>query len=317
MTEVNVTKVWDDNDNQDGVRPVNVTVELFADGVKINETVLNEGNGWKFTFTDLPVKNNGQVINYTVNETAIANYTAVITNETAYNWTVINNHTPLVTEVNVTKVWDDNNNQDDVRPVNVTVELFADGVKINETILNEGNGWKFTFPNLPVYKDGVVIVYTVNETPVANYTVNITVNADGTFVINNTHVPLVTELNVTKVWNDSDNQDGVRPVNVTVYLFANGNLINQTVLTADNDWKHTFPDLDVYENGQVINYTIAEVAVTDYTVVITNDTAYDWTVTNTYVPNMTEVNVTKVWDDNNNQDGVRPVNVTVVYLLMV
>ena len=143
VTNLTVIKVWDDNNNQDGVRPVNVTVELFADGVKINETVLNEGNGWKFTFTDLPVKNNGQVINYTVNETAIANYTAVITNETAYNWTVINNHTPLVTEVNVTKVWDDNNNQDDVRPVNVTVELFADGVKINETVLNEGNSWKF------------------------------------------------------------------------------------------------------------------------------------------------------------------------------
>ena len=184
VTNLTVIKVWDDNNNQDGVRPVNVTVELFADGVKINETVLNEGNGWKFTFTDLPVKNNGQVINYTVNETAIANYTAVISNETAYNWTVINNHTPLVTEVNVTKVWDDENNQDGVRPVNVTVELFADGVKINETVLNEGNGWKFTFPNLPVYKDGVVIVYTVNETPVANYTVNITVNDDGTFVIN-------------------------------------------------------------------------------------------------------------------------------------
>ena len=145
----------------------------------------------------------------------------------------------------------------------------------------------------PVYKDGVVIVYTVNETPVANYTVNITVNDDGTFVINNTHIPEVTELNVTKVWNDSDNQDGIRPVNVTVYLFANGNLINQTVLTADNDWKHIFTDLAVYNNGQVINYTIAEVAVTDYTIVITNDTAYNWTVTNTHesVPNMTIVKI--------------------------
>ena len=298
VTNLTVIKVWDDNNNQDGVRPVNVTVELFADGVKINETVLNEGNGWKFTFTDLPVKNNGQVINYTVNETAIANYnytvnetaianyTAVITNETAYNWTVINNHTPLVTEVNVTKVWDDNNNQDDVRPVNVTVELFADGVKINETVLNEGNSWKCTFPELPVYNNGKVINYTVNETPVANYTVNITVNDDGTYVINNTHVPLETEVNVTKVWDDENNQDGVietevnvtkvwddennqdgvRPVNVTVELFADGVKINETILNEGNGWKFTFPNLPVYKDGVVIVYTVNETPVANYTV---------------------------------------------------
>ena len=293
MTEVNVTKVWDDANNQDGVRPVNVTVELFADGVKINETVLSADNDWKFTFPNLPVYKDGVVIVYTVNETPVANYTVDITVNDDGTFVINNTHIPEVTEVNVTKVWTDNDNQDGVRPVNVTVELFADGVKINETVLSADNGWKFTFPELPVYKDGVVIVYTVNETPVANYTVNITVNDDGTFVINNTHVPLVTELNVTKVWNDSDNQDGIRPVNVTVYLFANGNLINQTVLTDDNDWKHIFTDLAVYNNGQVINYTIAEVAVTDYTIVITNDTAYNWTVTNTHesVPNMTIVKI--------------------------
>ena len=94
---------------------------------------------------------------------------------------------------------------------------------------------------------------------------------------------------MTKVWNDSANRDGLRPSNVTVYLFANGVLINSTNLTEANDWKHTFPDLDVYENGKAINYTIAEVSVDNYTVAITNDTAYNWTVTNTHIsiPNMT------------------------------
>ena len=57
---------------------------------------------------------------------------------------------------------------------------------------------------------------------------------------------------MTKVWVDNDNQDGVRPENVTVYLFANGVLINSTNLTAENGWKFTFPDLDVYANGEVI-----------------------------------------------------------------
>ena len=294
--------------NDDILKPVTISLTL------------NKGSDTTVTlFVSDLLEQSSVVMNLVTNVTEEGEFTnfANVTTDTPETNYTNNNATNTtktgdeVTNLTVIKVWDDNNNQDDVRPVNVTVELFADGVKINETVLNEGNSWKCTFPELPVYNNGKVINYTVNETPVANYTVNITVNADGTFVINNTHIPEVTELNVTKVWNDENNQDGVRPVNVTVYLFANGNLINQTVLTADNDWKHTFPDLDVYENGQVINYTIAEVAVTDYTIVITNDTAYDWTVRNSHTPLRTSVNVTKVWDDENNQDGVRPVNVTV------
>ena len=189
------------------------------------------------------------MIVYTVNETPVANYTVDITVNDDGTFVINNTHVPLVTEVNVTKVWTDNDDQDKVRPVNVTVELFANGVKINETILSEENGWKFTFPELPVYEGGVVIVYSVNETPVANYTVDITVNDDGTFVINNTHVPEVTEVNVTKVWDDENNQDGVRPVNVTVELFADGVKINETVLNEGNGWKFTFPNLPVYKDA--------------------------------------------------------------------
>ena len=78
-------------------------------------------------------------------------------------------------------------------------------------------------------------------------------------------------------------------------MFANGKLINSTNLTEANGWKFTFPDLDVYEDGKVINYTIAEVSVEGYTVLITNGTAYLWNVTNTHIPEVTELNVTKVW----------------------
>ena len=204
-------------------------------------------------------------------------------------WNVTNTHIPEVTELNVTKVWNDSDNQDGIRPNNVTVYLFANGVKINETNLTEANGWKFTFPDLDVYKEGKVINYTIAEVSVEGYTVEITNGTAYLWTVTNTHIPEVTELNVTKVWNDSGNRDGLRPSNVTVYLYANGKLINSTNLTEANDWKHTFPDLDVYENGKVINYTIGEVSVDNYTVAITNDTAYNWTVTNTHIsiPNMT------------------------------
>ena len=53
-----------------------------------------------------------------------------------------NSHTPAKVEKSVTKVWDDNNNQDGIRPTEIKVQLYANGTPVgNETVLNEGNAW--------------------------------------------------------------------------------------------------------------------------------------------------------------------------------
>ena len=179
---------------------------------------------------------NGEAINYTITEASVEGYTVNITNGTAYVWTVTNTHIPDVTDLNVTKVWNDSDNQDGIRPDNVTVYLYANGVLINETNLTADNEWTFTFTDLPVNENGVLINYTIREVSVEGYDVAITNGTAYIWIVTNTHIPEVTEVNVTKVWNDSENQDGIRPDNVTVYLYANGVLINETNLTADNEW---------------------------------------------------------------------------------
>ena len=141
---VTVKKIWDDNDNQDGFRPVNVTVQLLADGEVINSTVLSNATGWNYTFTNLPVSKEGVDINYTISEVSVANYTANITSDGNGNWTINNTHIPELTSVNVTKVWNDDNNQDGLRPVNVTVQLLADGIVVNSTVLSNVTGWNYT-----------------------------------------------------------------------------------------------------------------------------------------------------------------------------
>ena len=72
---------------------------------------------------------------------------------------------------NVEKVWDDNDDTKGRRPDSVTVQLTADGSTIyndqelEKVVLNEGNGWRYTFANLPKYTDtGTVIAYSVVET---------------------------------------------------------------------------------------------------------------------------------------------------------
>jgi hypothetical protein len=69
--DIEVTKVWNDNNNQDGIRPESITVKLLADGVDIATATLSEANGWKATFGGLEVNKDGKAINYTIEEVAV------------------------------------------------------------------------------------------------------------------------------------------------------------------------------------------------------------------------------------------------------
>jgi uncharacterized repeat protein (TIGR01451 family)/fimbrial isopeptide formation D2 family protein len=146
--------------------------------------------------------------------------------------------------------------------------------------------------------NGTLIAYDVNETVVANYTVDITRN-NVSFVINNTHVIELINVTVVKVWNDGNNISGKRPANVTVVLFADGVNITSTTLSVSNNWTHTFEDLAKFKNnGTLIKYSIAEVnvGVPGYTTNITNSTPYYWIVNNTYVPDVNKTaNKTKAF----------------------
>ncbi|WP_292750273.1 Cna B-type domain-containing protein, partial [Methanobrevibacter sp.] len=293
-------KVWTDNDNQDGVRNASVTIHL----VKNNETViatvvLNDTNNWRYVFEGLDkYQNNGTLINYTVTEDELENYTVKITGNN-YEFIVNNTHVIELVNVTVVKVWTDNNNQDGVRPDNVTVNLIKNETVIRTAVLNDTNNWTFTFHDLDKYENyGTLIVYSINETEVINYTAEIT-GDNVSFVINNTHVIELINVTVVKVWNDGNNISGQRPANVTVVLLADGTAIKNTTLSVSNDWTYTFEGLDKFRhNGTLIKYSIDEVdvGVPGYTTNITNSTPYYWIVNNTYAPDVNKTaNVSTVY----------------------
>ncbi|MBE6494422.1 MAG: Cna B-type domain-containing protein, partial [Methanosphaera stadtmanae] len=147
---------------------------------------------------------NGTIINYTIEEINIPNNYTPTYNEN----TIINTHTPELTNITVSKNWNDSNNQDGIRPDNIIVNLLADG-EINESIvLNQSNNWMHEFNNLPKYKNGKLIIYSVNESYIPEgYHVNIT-NCSNNFNIINTHITENTTIEVSKIWNDTNNQDG-------------------------------------------------------------------------------------------------------------
>src|SRR5699024_1225619 len=100
------------------------------------------------TFDDLPKFANGEEIQYSVTENAVAEYSTSIETsavETGLNSVVTNTYTPEETTATVTKFWNDGDNQDGNRPETVTVQLLADGEPEGEpVILTSAENWTYT-----------------------------------------------------------------------------------------------------------------------------------------------------------------------------
>lgn len=282
-TSVSVEKKWSDASNQDGVRPSSVSVQLYANGkVSGDPVTLDAANSWKHTWSGLDKNASGKAIVYTVKEVNVpGGYVSETAGDAASGYTITNKHTPGVTAVCGVKTWDDNDDQDGVRPKSITVDLLADGEKIQSKTVTAANGWKYSFEGLPQFKDGKKITYTVSEQPVEGYKTTI----DGT-TITNTHETEKTSVSVEKKWKDQDNKDGSRPSSVSVQLYANGVASGSTVtLDAANSWKHTWSGLDKNAAGKAITYTVKETSVPHgYTSTISGDMASGFMVTNSHTP---------------------------------
>ncbi|THE09336.1 Cna B-type domain-containing protein [Enterococcus hirae] len=277
-TEVKGTKTWDDADNQDGKRPDSITVNLLADGEQIATKVVTENDGWSYEFQNLPKYKDGKEIVYTVIENQVADY-----NTETNGFDITNHHTPETTEVKGTKTWDDANNQDGKRPDSITVNLLADGEQIATKAVTENDGWSYEFQNLPKYKDGKEIVYTITENAVENYTTEI----EG-FNITNTYNPGKISGTVVKHWEDKNNQAGIRPDSIKIQLYANGEKQGQPVeLTEKGNWMYSWKELEARDkDGKAIQYSIKEVDVADgYTATITGENTGNLLITNTHTFN--------------------------------
>ena len=301
-TSVSVRKVWTDSDNQDGIRPESISVQLKADGKASGDpVVLNEANTWTYTWTKLAKNANKTEIQYTVDEVDVpSGYTKTVTKEST-GYVITNTHNPETTSINGTKTWSDNDNQDGKRPTSITVNLLANGTKVDSKEVTANDNWKYEFTNLPKYAAGNEITYTVEEDAVEGYEATV----DG-YNITNTHKPETTKVEGTKTWNDSDNQDGIRPDSITVNLFANGTKVDSKEVTANDNWKYSFTNLPKYAAGNEIIYTVSEELVDGYEASVN-----DYNITNTHETEKIEVSGIKSWDDNNNQDGKRPESITV------
>ena len=324
-TQISVTKVWDDAENQDGKRPAEITVNLLANGTGIDSATLSKDNGWSHTFSDLDKKSGGEDIVYTISEEEISGYTpayASSTDEEGYPvWTITNSYSPESTYVSGQKIWHDGDNQDGMRPQQITIILKADGVEVKRASTYANKGWAWSFNDLPKYKNGKEIQYSIEEVAIDGYTATIS-NVDGKtneYIIDNTHKPETISVSGGKNWDDANNQDGVRPSGITVKLNATNVAMEERTATAEApDYEWIFENLPRYQNGVEVQYVATEVqsdelTANNYTLTDTTPASYDSdgnykgiVFTNTHVPATVEISGSKDWDDEDDQDGIRP-----------
>lgn len=273
------TKTWKDNNNGYETRPEFIVIRLQRyngeswSNYSVEEVYPDANGKWTYSFAELPKYDySGTKYEYRVQELPleetdegyyIPTYPETVETHEDITCDILNTLSGK-TELGGDKVWKDNNNAYNTRPNSIIVNLLANGEKVRELEVSEGESgdWRFLFANLIKYDDeGVKIEYTIEENEVIDYVGKVEENT-----ITNT-LTGKTEVSGIKIWHDSDNDYETRPDSITVKLLANGEEIKEKQVTAgeDGQWKFTFEDLDEYDDeGVKIVYTVDEVPVPRY-----------------------------------------------------
>ena len=165
-----------------------------------------------------------------------------------------------LTDVTIEKIWDDDNNRDDIRPESLDVTL-SNGMAVT---LNEENGWKATIEDLPVYDKGTKINYTWSEVTTDGYelignVVNVYVTT-----LTNYHKPSETTIIIKKIWDDFDDISQIRPNEITVDLLVDDEVIDTLTITASDNWEGAFTGLNEFDGGVKIEYVVREREIPEY-----------------------------------------------------
>jgi len=196
-TEYTVEKVWVGDEGTE-MRPSSIQITLYgADGKIVTKDVdgnlitnpvtltaanasSSDSNIWTYTFTNLPSKTEDDTyIKYYAEESVSVSediekfeeYKSTGA-ETINGCKFVNRLKPTLFKV--TKIWDDDNDRDGIRPTSLTLILKANGEKYKEiTLTGTGNYWTYEFYDLPLYINGKRVTYTVEEiVPEGYYQVN-------------------------------------------------------------------------------------------------------------------------------------------------
>lgn len=296
-------KTWQDDDDQEGLRPETITIELYQNGKFLKDTVTSAAESWQYEFKNLlTFDSTGQAYQYTIKEVSMPDYESEINPETNQ----IVNTLVGKTEVKGQKTWlGDGGEEGGYRPESIIVHLLRNGTIIKAIEVTADNDWRFEFLDLPKYDEkGKLYLYTIKEVAVPNYQTKY--DEDGFDIVNELK-PLI-EITGEKIWRDNENSESLRPTTITIELYRNDILQKELEVTKETDWQYEFKNLEKFDDaGELYIYKVVEKKVTNYFSEVLAD---NQSIINTLVGE-TEITGEKIWDDNENSAGLRPKAITV------
>lgn len=208
----------------------------------------------------------------------------------------INNEYAAIADVTyeVAKIWDDDNNRDGIRPEKLSVDLMANGSKV-ETVNLEGDSWSYKWENLPrVNEKNETLTYSVVEKVTSGYEQTNVETKDDKTTFTNKHIPAMIneedddpendgKFTVVKIWEDGDDLLQFRPKMIMINLLANGEVIETVpvIENADGLWMHTFTGLYKFADGEEIEYTVEEDKADGYAAKISGSVSSGFEIVNT------------------------------------
>ena len=309
LIDIEVEKVWNFPVVAD-IIPPDLPIRLIgtANGEIVTQhEVTLTGPNWSYIFRNVPSHYNGVGIIWTVEEVLPLGWEqapleTILREDGTFKVAkfILTNNLILI-DIDVEKAW--NFPADvDVTPPNLPIRLIGtingeDDPVVELEITLTGPDWTHTFTDLPLYHNGILIEWTVEEElPLgwAKGPLDI-IFEDGRvvkIVLTNVYVPdyvplrTTREKSVVKLWDDGNNAEGLRPVQIEVHLLKNGEVYRIVFLNEANQWSHYFLNLWMYDENRVnYEYRIIEIVPYRYSEYIEyNPVTGVWRITNTLIP---------------------------------
>lgn len=327
--EIKGTKSWKMGEYDNVKLPKEITVQLKNGDLLLEEKIVtsDENGEWSYSFVVPKYNADGTEAEYKIEELPITFYRA---SYDGYN--IINTYVaPFEVELPdiVKKIKGEN------APKTNFEFLFKgkanapmpDGSNGNQKILKINGEGKTEVGKITFTEPGEY-VYTVYELSgnesgwkydTANYTITFILSDNGhnlsckqTILKNDTETDSIVFVNTfdeselsqnikitgTKTWIHGDNPEANRPESIIVYVYGDGELVAQRLVTAADNWKYSFDLPRRNENGDTIKYTIDESEVENYSKQISG---YDLINTYDKAPTESQPN-----SNGNDSSGSRP-----------
>ena len=242
---VSVSKVWNDAGDKDGIRPKELSIQLYANGEEEGDPVsLKEKDGkWEYTWKNLDVLDaDGKKITYTAKETVCPDGYRNNEKSVTLSGTTVSVRSAVdegKVNVDVLKQWADDKPLVD----SITVQLLADGKALEgkTAVLDAENKWSAQFSDLSAEKDGEDIIYSVKEIAAAGFTSD-DIDLSGNDPVKAGNIKIEKEPNpwrsdytfYTVSW---DGADDAKPESIDLQLYIGGNPGTTITLNSNNNWK--------------------------------------------------------------------------------